>query len=168
MMQPKNLADDIDTPGMLATLRDQAATVQQGDLSHVEAMLINQASSLQALFVRLSERSMEQSLMPNLEGFMRMALRPQSQCRATLETLATIKNPPIIYAKQANIANGHQQINNGTAAPSHTQENAIEPNELSGGSHELLPDASAQSLTRQVNQAVGTMETIDRAKVARR
>ena len=106
--------------------------------------------------------------MPNLEGFMRMALRPQSQCRATLETLATIKNPPIIYAKQANIANGHQQINNGTAAPSHTQENAIEPNELSGGSHELLPDVSAQSLTRQVNQAVGTMETIDRAKVARR
>ncbi len=66
MMQPKNLADGIDTPTMLATLRDQAAAVQAGDLTHAEAMLINQASSLQALFVRLSERAMEQAHMPNL------------------------------------------------------------------------------------------------------
>ncbi len=40
--------------------------------------------------------------MPNIEGFMRMALRAQSQCRTTLETLAAIKNPPSVYARQAN------------------------------------------------------------------
>ena len=74
MMQPKNLADEIDVPGMLETLRDQAAAVQRGDLAHAEAMLINQASALQSLFVRLTERAMEQGHMPNLEGFMRMAL----------------------------------------------------------------------------------------------
>lgn len=34
--------------------------------------------------------------------------KAQSQCRATLETLAAIKNPPVIYAKQANISNGPQ------------------------------------------------------------
>jgi hypothetical protein len=56
MMQPKNLADEIDTPTFLATLREQAAAVQGGDMSHAEAMLINQASALQALFVRLAER----------------------------------------------------------------------------------------------------------------
>jgi hypothetical protein len=50
MMQPKNLADGIDAPAMLTTLRDQAAAVQSGDLAHAEAMLINQASPLQALF----------------------------------------------------------------------------------------------------------------------
>ena len=118
MMQPKNLADEIDTPTMLETLRDQAAAVQRGDMSHAEGMLINQASSLQALFVRLAERAMEQAHMPNLEGFMRMALRAQSQCRATLETLATIKNPPVVFAKQANInqGNGNQQVNNGVPA----------------------------------------------------
>lgn len=132
MMQPKNIADEIDTPTMLETLRDQAAAVQRGDMSHAEGMLINQASSLQALFVRLSERAMEQTHMPNLEGFMRMALRAQSQCRATLETLATIKNPPIVYAKQANVTTGPQQINNGTAAPSRTQEIETEQNQLLG------------------------------------
>ena len=44
---------------------------------------------------------------------MRMALKAQSQCRATLETLATIKNPPAVFARQANIAQGPQQVNNG-------------------------------------------------------
>jgi hypothetical protein len=42
---------------------------------------------------------------------MRMALKAQSQCRQTLETLATIKNPPVVFARQANIAQGPQQVN---------------------------------------------------------
>ena len=137
MMQPKNLADEIDTPTLLSTLRDQAAAVQSGDLTHAEAMLINQATSLQALFVRLSERAMEQNQMPNLEGFMRMALRAQSQCRATLETLAAIKNPPIVYARQANVTTGPQQINNGTAAPTQARKIETEQTQLSGRTHEL-------------------------------
>lgn len=39
-------------------------------------------------------------------------VKAQSQCRATLETLANIKNPPhVAFVKQANI--GHnQQVNN--------------------------------------------------------
>jgi hypothetical protein len=43
---------------------------------------------------------------------MRLALKAQSQCRVTLETLAAIKNPPLVFAKQANIAHGAQQVNN--------------------------------------------------------
>ena len=82
-MQPKHLAEDIDGPTLLAVLRDHAAAVQSGDLTHAEAMLINQASSLQALFVRLTERAMEQTQMPHLEGFMRLALRAQSQRAAS-------------------------------------------------------------------------------------
>ena len=45
--QPKHLADEIDVPGLLATLRDQAKAVSSGDLSRVEAMLTNQSDSLQ-------------------------------------------------------------------------------------------------------------------------
>jgi len=141
MMQPKNIADEIDAPTMLATLRDQAASMQGGDLAHAEAMLINQASALQAVFVRLSERAMEQAHMPNLEGFMRMALRAQSQCRATLETLATIKNPPIVYAKQANFAAGHQQVNNAMPGPTQAREIENQQSKLSEVNHELLPNA---------------------------
>lgn len=167
MMQPKNIADEIDTPTMLETLRDQAAAVQRGDMSHAEGMLISQASSLQALFVRLSERAMEQAHMPNLEGFMRMALRAQSQCRATLETLATIKNPPIVYAKQANFAAGHQQVNNGIPAPTQAREIETEQTQLSGGTHELLPDARASGFESQVNPALETVGEIHRAEIGR-
>ncbi|MCA3147521.1 MAG: hypothetical protein ING18_00335 [Burkholderiales bacterium] len=164
MMQPKNLADDIDTPTLLATLRDQAAAVQNGDLAHAEAMLINQASSLQALFVRLTERAMEQTQMPNLEGFMRLALRAQSQCRATMETLAAIKNPPIVYARQANVTTGPQQINNGTAAPTRAREIESEQTQLSGGTHELLSDTGTSGNASRVNPALETLGKIDRAE----
>ena len=48
----------------------------------------------------------------HLDRYMRLALKAQGQCRATLETLATIKNPPVVFARQANIAQGPQQVNN--------------------------------------------------------
>jgi hypothetical protein len=41
-------------------------------------------------------------------------LKSQGQCRSTLETLANIKNPPV-FARQANIAAGPQQVNNRVA-----------------------------------------------------
>jgi hypothetical protein len=41
------------------------------------------------------------------------ATAAQSQCRTTCETLALLKNPPV-FARQANIANGPQQVNNGS------------------------------------------------------
>lgn len=167
MMQPKYLADEIDAPGMLAILRDQAAAVQRGDPAHAEAMLINQASALQSLFVRLSERAMEQTHMPNLEGFMRLALRAQSQCRASLETLAAIKNPPIVYARQANVTTGPQQINNGTAAPLRARGIESEQIQLSGGTHELLSDARASGIASRINPALETLGEIDRAEVPR-
>ena len=46
------------------------------------------------------------------EAYMRMALRAQNQVRLTLETINTIKNPPVVIAKQANITSGPQQVNN--------------------------------------------------------
>jgi hypothetical protein len=164
MMQPKSLADDIDTPTLMATLREQAAAVKNGDLSHAEAMLINQASSLQALFVRLTERAMEQNQMPNLEGFMRLALRAQSQCRTTLETLAAIKNPPVVYARQANVTTGPQQINNGSAVASQAREIENKQNQLSGGIHELLPDARAPGKASRANTPLEAVGEIDRTK----
>ena len=46
------------------------------------------------------------------DRYMRLALKAQAQCRATVETLAEIKNPPTLFARQANIAHGPQQVNN--------------------------------------------------------
>ncbi|MGB4345826.1 MAG: hypothetical protein WBJ21_05460 [Burkholderiaceae bacterium] len=139
-----------------------------GDLALAESMLLIQASSLQAVFVRLAERAIEQSQMSNIEGFMRLALRAQSQCRATLETLATIKNPPIIYAKLANVTSVPQQINNGTVESACSRENRSEQNQLSRGIHELLPDTRASGKACRVNPALEALGEIDRAKDSRR
>lgn len=41
------------------------------------------------------------------DTYLRLALKAQAQCRATLQTLAEIKNPrPVAFVKQANIAHG--------------------------------------------------------------
>ena len=165
---PKGLAEDIDVPTFLATLRDQATAVKGGDMSYAEAMLINQATALQSLFVRLAERGLSQERMPNLEGFMRLSLRAQSQCRATLETLAAIKNPPVVFARQANVTTGPQQINNGAAVAPRAQENESQQTQLSGGNHELLPNARAQGLAGRIDPAMATVGEIHRAEVGSR
>ena len=108
------LGDRIDAPTFMEQLRDEAAAVNAGSLSQAEAMLMNQATALQSLFSRLAERGMRCDDAAPFECNMRMALRAQSQCRATLETLAAIKNPSsVAFVRQANIAAGPQQVNNG-------------------------------------------------------
>ena len=110
--------------------------LRQNDLTAVEDMLFAQAIALQTLFVRLSEGALAAETIPNYDMKFRYALRAQSQCRATLETLATIKNPPVLFARQANVSNGPQQVNNtinGHPAEPCAREIGSEPNELSGG-----------------------------------
>ena len=105
-----------DLGSLAEVLQQDMKTMLTGDLSRVEAMLFGQAHALQAIFMNLARRSTTQEYMKNTETYLRLALKAQSQCRATLETLATIKNPPVVFAKQANINNGgQQQVNNGTA-----------------------------------------------------
>ncbi len=159
--------DSYDVPALMDQLREQAAAVNRGDLAQTEAMLMNQATALQSLFARLAERAMSCEHIPGFEANMRMALRAQSQCRATLETLAAIKNPPVVYARQANVTTGPQQINNGTAVPTRAREIETEQTQLSGGTHELLPDARASGEASRTNQGMEALGEIDRAKVRR-
>jgi hypothetical protein len=156
--------ESVDVPTLMDQLRAQAVAANHGDMSQAEAMLINQAAALQSLFVRLAERGMTCDHAPAFEANMRMALRAQSQCRATLETLVAIKNPPIVYAKQANVTTGPQQVNNGIAAPSQARDIESEQTQLSGGTHDLLPDTRASGQASRVNPALETLGEIDRAE----
>lgn len=122
--------------------------------------------STEFIFGRLVERGMNNDHLPAFEGNMRMALRAQNQCRATLETLAAIKNPPVVFAKQANInhGSGNQQVNNGTPAPDsvnspRTEEIKSEPNQLLEVQHgsEIL-DTRATSATGGKDQAMATLD----------
>lgn len=95
----------------------ERAQALQGDtpLKQVESMLLSQAHALSAMFTALAQKATEQEYMKNMESYTRLALKAQSQCRATLETLAEIKQPRhVVIAQQANLAH-QQQVNNGTA-----------------------------------------------------
>jgi hypothetical protein len=166
-VEAKGLGAQIDTPALLEQLRAQSALINRGDMKQAEAMLINQATALQSLFSRLTERGMGCDQVAAFEANMRMALRAQSQCRATLETLATIKNPPIVYAKQANITNGSQQVNNGMMMPSQAGNNKNEPIKLSGATYELLENTETQGIAGGVDPALETVGEINRAEVRR-
>ncbi len=133
MMLPKSMSEELDIPSLVQVLKTNAEQVSQGDLTSAESMLVAQAFALQALFVRLSEKAMEQRYMPHLEGFMRLALRSQAQCRASLEALSSIKNPPVVYAKQANVTTGPQQVNNGVVSGPSPALDSKAQNQLSGG-----------------------------------
>lgn len=104
---------------VLDSLNEHAGEIKGGDLSHVEAMLGGQASALNAIFAELARRGAMNmgEYIGAAETYLKLALKAQGQCRATLETLAAIKNPPVVFAKQANIAHGPQQVNNGEAVP---------------------------------------------------
>jgi hypothetical protein len=164
-MQPASLADEIDVPGLLATLRDHASAVNAGDLSRAEAMLINQADALQSVFVNLAERALRQEYLVHMEDCMRLALKAQSQCRATLETLATIKNPPVVYARQANVTTGPQQINNGVH-PARARENENAPNQLLKVENELRQDVGTPGSSVKDDSPMEAMGAVYRAQNA--
>lgn len=98
-------------------LRTTLENVHSGNLQSSETLLYSQAVALNAMFAEMACRSALNmgSHLQAAETYMRLALKAQSQCRNTLETLANIKNPPVVFAKQANISNGPQQVNNGAA-----------------------------------------------------
>jgi hypothetical protein len=98
-------------------LRATMKEVHAGNLQSSETLLYSQAVALNAMFAEMACRSALNmgSHLQAAETYMRLALKAQSQCRNTLETLANIKNAPVVFAKQANISNGPQQVNNGAA-----------------------------------------------------
>lgn len=102
----------------VSALAENIKATQAGDLAHAEAMLTAQAAALNTIFINLAGRAGLNfgEYLDAAERYMRLALKAQAQSRATLETLAAIKNPPVVFARQANINNGgQQQVNNGGA-----------------------------------------------------
>jgi len=108
----------LDLDGLIASLKEQTRASSDGDRKRADAMLTTQAHTLDAIFNNLAQRASKAEHEDNFERFLKLALRVQSQCRATWETLSAIKNPPAVgYVRQANIAHGPQQVNNASAAP---------------------------------------------------
>lgn len=104
--------DEVEVTDLLAELRTAGNEVVGNDLGRMERMLVNQAITLDTLFHNLAQRSHRQEYMKQMETYLRLALKAQAQSRATIEAIGMLKNP-MPFIKQANIAQGHQQVNNG-------------------------------------------------------
>ncbi|MDD2722351.1 MAG: hypothetical protein PHH47_13695 [Gallionella sp.] len=166
VIQPfaKGSFGDANIPLLLDELRDRTGKLHAGDLKHCETMLLGQAEALQAIFVSLARRASNQQYLKQYETYLRLALKAQNQSRMTLETLATMKNPPVVIARQANIANGPQQVNNGVPiAPAHTQETQNEQNELLEANYGKRLDTRAPETASGANQALEAVGTLHRA-----
>jgi hypothetical protein len=109
---------DLDLGGLMDSLMEQTRASNDGDLKRAEAMLTAQVHTLDSIFNSLARRAINAEYMDSFDRYLKLALRAQSQCRATWEALVAIKNPPVMgYVRQANIAHGPQQVNNASAAP---------------------------------------------------
>lgn len=120
-MQPwlKHTYGDIAVNELITKLRTQTDAMKGGDMGDIEAMLFNQALTLQTMFTALSRRAANNvgEYTNTVDLYMKLAFKAQAQCRSTLEALAEIKQPrSATFVRQANIANGPQQVNNGNAA----------------------------------------------------
>ena len=113
------------------------AKVNRGDLSDIEAMLTGQAVMLQGMFAEMALRAAEQTQLKHYQAFFNMAMKAQAQSRSTIQALVELKYPrQVVITKQANISNGHQQVNNGefqdqyACVRGRAREIPIESNEL--------------------------------------
>jgi hypothetical protein len=74
----------------------------------------------------------------------------------------------VIYAKQANIANGPQQVNNGTMPAPAGVKNVIEPNKLLEHEHGQRLDTGTTSAAIGADPSMATVGAIYRAESGRR
>jgi hypothetical protein len=172
------MGKDADINVLIDRLRDTFIEVKSGDLHNLEAMLISQATALQTIFTSLARRAQAQEYQKNLEAFLGLALKAQAQSRATISALVDLKYPrQATFVKQANIANGPQQVNNGTAAGVNSEQytqaharaekSAPEKNKLLEAEHgqpgKWMDTRAAQTAERSY-QAVETLAPVQRAK----
>ena len=155
---------DLDLNGLIDALTEQTEASNDGNSSRAEAMLTTQAHTLDAIFNNLAKRAITADYMANLDIYLKLALRAQSQCRATWEALSAIKNPPVMgYVRQANIANGPQQVNNAPDA-SRARENQNQQNkQLEEKDGERL-DTGTTGKTSEADPAMATVGEVDRTK----
>ena len=156
---------ELDLTTLVVELADQSAAVNKNDLRWLEKILFGQAIALNAMFNEFARRAAGTDRISNMELYMRLSLKAQAQSRATLQTIAEIKNPrPVAFVKQQNIAHGHQQVNNGTSSvPAHAGESKPAQNELLEVNHGERLDTGTPGQAINADPAMATLEKVDGA-----
>ncbi len=151
-----NPLSQIDTTDILTSLCKKTKKIKEGSTKDLESLLVSQAVSLDAIFTKLSLRAYSNfgEYLNAGETYLRLALKAQSQCRATIETLAEIKNPrPYIQNNRAE----YQQVNNGVVPNSKTNTCTHAQAEKTFSTNELLEDRTNEQYwmdTRTPQEAI--------------
>ena len=160
-------AGELDVTATINTLAEMSSKVHAGDMQGVETMLTAQAIALNTMFSELARRAainMGEHLGAT-ETYMRMALKAQTQCRATLETLAEVKNPRVTtFVRQQNNAE-QQVVNNGildTGTSARTGKNVNQKNELLTESTHAYLDAGTTATAGRGHSQMETVGEINR------
>lgn len=160
----------IDPITMMKTLQAQAEAIHGGDLRQIESMLFNQAIALQSMFAQLATMAVSEKTLTGTQILTQLALRAQSGSRASLQTLAEVKNPrQVAFVKQTNLAHT-QQVNNGMPLCSHGKKSELTPNELlveePHGCTKM--DLRAKATPGRADSAVATVDAVDGREKRRR
>ena len=151
------LYGNVELSSLVDALTEQTRASGDGDLEWAGAMLTAQGHTLDALFNSLTRNAMNADLINQFEAYLKLALRAQSQCRATLDTLANMKKPSADLITLTNIVGGAQQINI-HRPDDKPQEKQIPPNELlENKEHE--PDKWLA--TRAPQEAIGADSNVE-------
>ncbi|WP_051962028.1 hypothetical protein [Methylobacter sp. BBA5.1] len=165
----KGTVGELNLTESFAVMKEEVKKVQEGDMSNVEATLAAQAVTLDKIFIEMARRAAMNmgEYLPAMEAYMKLALKAQTQCRTTLQTLAEIKNPqPVAFVKQANIAHGPQQVNNGVAPRAENFNNSS--NELLEVNNGKRLDTRTTSTTSGADQDLEAVAAVNRAKNRKR
>jgi len=161
----KTFAGEVDLTEAVKVMQEKSDKIIAGDLSELESTLTAQVVSLNAIFSTLANRSANNMGhdLKIVEIYMRLALKAQAQCAHTIEVLSKVKNPPVIFAKQANIAHGHQQVNNGNQS-THTGKTLNSSNELLNEDSHATLDTRRTTEASSVNRDMAAVETLNGGK----
>jgi hypothetical protein len=144
--------------------RAMGKRVAADDFSDLERMLLSQATALQAMFTDLALRSRRMDLAAHVQMTTALALKCATGSRQAITALAELRMPKsVLFAKQANVTNGPQQVNNGvmTAPPaSRTATIQERPNELLEATHGNCLDTRAPSTASRADSVMATVGTI--------
>ena len=147
---------DINLSATISELKKQSKVLKAGSMARAENMLLAQAHTLDELFNNLARKAHRCEYLNQFEAHLKLAFKAQNQCRMTLETLSNIKNPPVVYAKQANIAHGPQQVNNG-AMDTRATKNQNQQNQLLTVNHGETLDGGRACETIGSDPAMATL-----------
>lgn len=103
---------DLGTTELFESHIDRCKAAKAGDLGNQKAMLAAQADALNSIFTEMARRAALNmgEYIGATETYMRLGLKAQAQCRATIEALDSLASGRVQTVKHVHVSEGGQAI----------------------------------------------------------